>query len=145
MPTACSSARTRQLSVCAALALVIGSSGCSVAELVTSEKTQNYGTVADAPTEGNLAFQLPKGVVPEDATDITVRVKTDDPNLKAYDWASDSGQLPVDCEPSEPLTKVDPFYTGGGWPRTATQAAGDRCGQLFVTEVEGHSYAWLMP
>ena len=145
MPTALSSVRTRRLSVCAAVAVLIGSSGCSVAEMVTSEKTQNYDTVADAPTEGDLAFQLPEGVVPEDATDITVRVKTDDPNLKAYDWASDSGQLPAGCEPSEPLATVDPFYTSGGWPRAATQTAGSLCGQLYVAEVDGHSYAWLTP
>lgn len=135
-------ARGRAVRAVAAVAVLVATSGCSVADLVTGEKTQHYDTVADAPVRGELAFVLPEGLVPDDATDITVRVKTDAPDLKAYDWASDSGRLAADCEPSGPATDVHPFYTSGGWPDEATEVAGHRCPLHHVTEVDGHHYAW---
>ena len=142
-PTAPTTVRAWSLAACAS-AVLLATTGCGVAGLVTSEKTREYDTVADAPTEGDLAFRLPTGLLPEDATDIDVRVKTDDPNLKAYDWRSDSGRLPEECEPSRPPARVDPFYTSGGWPDEAVQSAGQRCGALFVTEVDGHFYAAVL-
>lgn len=133
---------TRGLAACAAVAVLVGTSGCAVADLVTGEETQHFDTVADAPVRGQLAFVLPQGLVPDDATDITVRVKTDAPDLKAYEWASESGRLAADCVPSGPADDVDPFYTSGGWPDEATEAAGHQCPLHRVTEVDGRYYAW---
>ncbi len=144
MPTTRTTARIPVLAACAAATVLVGTSGCGVADLLTEEKTQHYDAVADAPTRGDLAFQLPD-VVPDDATDITVRIRTDETGLKAYDWLSAGGQLPPDCEPSEPVPEVDPFYTSGGWPDAATEAAGQWCDPQFVTRVDGRYYAWQTP
>lgn len=145
--TARTSTAARRAATGALAALVVaGTSGCAVADMLSAEKTQHYDSVADAPGEGDgdLAFQLPE-VVPDDATDITVRVMTEDPDLKAYDWAG-GGPLPEECVPGGPPAEVDPFYTSGGWPEEATEVAGRVCSNyLQVTEVDGHHYAWILP
>ncbi|SDQ70368.1 hypothetical protein [Quadrisphaera sp. DSM 44207] len=136
--------RARLLAACCAGgALALTASGCGVSELITEEKARHFDTVADAPTSGELAFVLPD-VVPDDATDITVRVKTTAPDLKAYDWVSASGELPADCAPAEPPQEVDEFYASGDWPAAVTEQAGQRCGVLHITELDGRSYAWIV-
>lgn len=145
MDTTRTAARTARLAAYCAVATTVlaATSGCGTTSLITHEKSQHFDTVADAPTEGDLAFRLPEDVIPEDATDITVRVKTDDANLKAYDWASESGQLPPDCQSSGESTEVDPFYASGNWPAEVTKTADYLCGEvLVITEVDGHYYAW---
>ena len=63
MSTTASTAR-RLAAACATSALVLaGTSGCAVANMITSEETRHFDAVADAPTSGDLAFVLPDGIV----------------------------------------------------------------------------------
>ena len=118
-------------------------SGCGLAtEFLTNEKTVRFDDRAAADADDDLAFRLPD-LVPADATDITVRIDTTDPNLKAYDWLSASGQLPAECQPAPPPADgaVNPFFTSG-WPDGVTTTAGFDCGIRRVAEVDGRFHAW---
>lgn len=122
--------------------VLLTASGCGVSDLVSHVKSEHFDTRTDAPTSGDLAFVLPD-VIPADATDITVRVRTDDPNAKMYDWGSVSGQLPADCRQGDPTSVSAPFDPGA-WPKQVLESEGLACGPkpVHVRRVSDHFYAW---
>lgn len=126
----------------AGAAVVAACAGCAAGEYVSHEKTQHYDARDDAPVRGDLAFRLPDAV-PADATDITVRVATREPDQKMYEWTS--ATAPTGCQPQDGGELPAPFDPNAGWPERVATAPGLLCGGLHVTEVRGRHYGWLVP
>lgn len=127
--------------VAAALAVVAGPALWG--GLTDHRDSRHFDRRADAPTSGDLAFVLPD-VVPQDARDITVRAGTEDPDAKMYDWISTSGVLDGGaCDERETSAVTAPF-DGSQWPEQVAEGQGLACGSVFVREVSGRFYAWIV-
>lgn len=115
--------------------------GCAD-ELLRHVKTEHFDTFAEAPVDGDLAFVLPS-FVPVEATDITVRVDTEQPDSKMYDWRGAAAVLPDDCQPADGPGAPVPFEASA-WPRDVSSADGWTCGSrpLQLRQVGERSYAW---
>ena len=122
--------------------VLLTASGCGVSDLISHVKSEHFDTRTDAPTSGDLAFVLPD-VIPADATDITVRVNTEDPNARMFDWESVSGQLPADCRQGDPTSVPGPF-DAGAWPKQVLESEELACGPnpIHVRRVSDRFYAW---
>lgn len=123
--------------------LLLAVSGCGAADLLTHQESRTFDHRSDA-ADTQLAFRLPD-LVPADATDITVKVRTEDPNSKVFSWSSATDGLPSDCSPGDVPAGAPAVAAFGGWPSKVGRTAGQRCGPLYVTHVDDRSYAWLVP
>jgi hypothetical protein len=136
------SARRRSVLGLAAVGLVATSlvSGCSVIEEFGShQKEQVFATWADAP-QGEDAPFAPPSFVPEDATEVRMRVITNGPG-ELLRWA---GATPVTAEQCNegPLAGA-PLLESTWWPAQLPNdgivcAAG---WQLF--QKDGYTYGWV--
>lgn len=117
------------------LAVGLATTGCSLTKHV---ETRHYDKRADAPERGDLAFVLPK-LIPGDAANITVYIKTDSANDKMYDWTSPSGALPQSCQ----REKRGPApFDKGQWPDQVWDSDGFNCAGKHVRARNEHFYAW---
>lgn len=142
-PVTGSGARRRLLPVVLLLGITLTlASRCSPTDLANNVKEEHYDTHAEAPSRGDLAFVLPD-FVPADATDITVRVYTEDPNTKMYNWTSATGQLPDNCTSADVTDTAAPFDPDS-WPDQVLTAPGQVCAPrpVHIRIVDQHFYAW---
>jgi len=112
--------------------------GCGVMDgFVENEKEQSFGTWSDAAEDGDHAFAPPE-FVPEDATDIRMRMVTDgDGALLRYSSATE----PTDDECVEGSLSGEPVIDSSWWPQTQPDE-GVICGTWRVFEMDGATYAF---
>ena len=135
-----------------AVALVaLGAGGCGAVSAVNSSLTgvesRHFDVRADAPQRGDLAFVLPDAV-PQDATDVSVTVKTDTVGVVTYAWTS-AQDPPASCAaasgtPSPPLRSPKGFpgdLDAGG----AVVGGAVVCDGLVEVRDGDRTYAWLDP
>ncbi|MCY1696167.1 hypothetical protein [Curtobacterium sp. SL109] len=137
------SALTSGLAVLGMGLIVATLTGCSLLEPYQKEQQQHYDTYSDAPSKADsedLAWFMPAWV-PEDATDIDVRLDTEEPGyVIAFDSASD-----VDTAACTPLDGPHggPAMSAGFLPDSLPTTGLLTCGDGRATaEVDGRWYGW---
>ncbi|MBF4591096.1 hypothetical protein [Curtobacterium sp. VKM Ac-1395] len=137
------SALTSGLAVLGMGLIVATLTGCSLLEPYQKEQQQHYDTYSDAPSKADsedLAWFMPAWV-PEDATDIDVRLDTEEPGyVIAFDSASG-----VDTAACTPLDGPHggPAMSAGFLPDSLPTTGLLTCGDGRATaEVDGRWYGW---
>ncbi|MEV7522454.1 hypothetical protein [Streptomyces sp. NPDC091371] len=111
---------------------------------VYKEKGKRFATVAEAPTRGDRAFVLPSWI-PEDATDIRIRVHTTD---QARLIRFDLGATPLDgprCPAGTPRRMDGPELGARWWPGHLRAEVRPECRDRYQYQVAVRGkrvYAW---
>ncbi|PRY67635.1 hypothetical protein B0I08_106242 [Glaciihabitans tibetensis] len=121
------------------LTLAAGLSGCALTdEFGSHQKERVFATAADVSSEADPAF-VPPSFVPEDATDLKIRVITNGPgDILRYTSAT-----AIDDEYCAPGTLVgSPLLESTWWP-AEVPTEGIVCGSGWqVFDKDGNTYAW---
>ena len=126
------------LAVAAAAVVVAGLTGCGMMNgFVENEKERSFSTWERAAEDGDHDFAPPE-FVPEDATDIRMRMVTGgDGGLLRYSSATG----PTDDECVEGSLSGEPVIDSSWWPQTQPDE-GVICGTWRVFEMDGATYAF---
>lgn len=121
-------------------AILLTLTGCSALAPYAKEQQKHYDTYADAPVTGDLAWKMPTWV-PEDATDIDVRLHTEEPG---YDIRFDSA-TGVDTAKCTPLDGAfgGPAIGADFLPEHLPTSGLKTCGDgRAMAEIDGAYYGW---